>query len=300
MKIKSNFMKVRCSKFNGFYCLLTSMLIMFLITENPAVSQTSEEIYASELDWEIEQITGGVHWWSYRGDDLFDARLSINMIEVDTKIADIDFEIVYVQNELLKTSYFASEKNALAAINGSFFNLDAGGSVVFMKVNGEVITDGAVGRNPYTENGGVGWNHDNRPMIVPKPENGWHNLNIENILSSGPLLLLNGEIRNFNNDPFNQNRHPRTAIATTDDGILFLVTVDGRSFQSFGMTIPELARFFIEMGATNALNLDGGGSTAMYIRDKNVDGIVNYPSDNLEFDHEGERGVSNAIILIDK
>ena len=62
------------------------------------------------------------------------------------------------------------------------------------------------------------------------------------------------------------------------------------------MTIPELAQFFFELGADSALNLDGGGSTAMWIH--NGIGVVNYPSDNLEFDHNGERPVSNALLIV--
>ena len=77
-----------------------------------------------------------------------------------------------------------------------------------------------------------------------------------------------------------------------------MAVVDGRSFQSYGMTIPELTQFLQELGAVDALNLDGGGSASMWVRDKKMDGIVNYPSDNFEFDHEGERGVSNALLLI--
>lgn len=287
-------------KSGGLYGFFTTVVVFCLLIGNHSIAQPVEQKTAGDLDWEIEQIRNGVNWWNYRGDDLFDARLSINMIEVQSDVAGIELQIVYVQNELIKTSTLAVQQNALAAINGSFFNIDAGGSVVYMKVKGEVITDGAIRGNPYTENGGIGWNSDGKVVIYAKPAEGWHSLYIQNLLSSGPLLVYNGEARDFNDDPFNQNRHPRTAVATTDDGRLFLVTVDGRSFQSYGMTIPELARFFVDLGATNALNLDGGGSTAMYIREKNVDGIVNFPSDNLEFDHEGERAVSNAIILIDK
>jgi hypothetical protein len=280
--------------------IIFNLIFYFLITGTYSYAQQVDQLNVTGLNWEIETLHNGINWWSYRGDDLFGARLSINMIEVETDIAGIDYEIAYVQNELMRTSILAAEKNALAAINGSFFNIDAGGSVVFMKVHGEVVTDGAIGGSPYTENGGIGWSNNGNPKIYEKPASGWHGLDIMNLLSSGPLLVLDGVKREFNNDPFNQNRHPRTAVATTDDGRLFLVTVDGRSFQSYGMTIPELADFFIGLGTDRALNLDGGGSTVMYIRNKNTDGIVSHPSDNLEFDHEGERGVSNAFLLIDK
>jgi hypothetical protein len=87
-------------------------------------------------------------------------------------------------------------------------------------------------------------------------------------------------------------RHPRTAIGYegTDGGRLWIVVVDGRrEGYSVGMTLPELTEIFEALGAREALNLDGGGSTAMV-----VDGrIVNRPSDPT-----GERAVANALLLV--
>ena len=64
------------------------------------------------------------------------------------------------------------------------------------------------------------------------------------------------------------------------------------------MSTPELRELMEDFGAVSALNLDGGGSTAMWIDGFGENGIVNYPSDNRKFDHAGERGVANALILI--
>lgn len=60
------------------------------------------------------------------------------------------------------------------------------------------------------------------------------------------------------------------------------------------MTIDELALLMKDLNCVNALNLDGGGSTTMWIKGK---GVVNHPSDNGKFDHEGARAVANAIIV---
>jgi hypothetical protein len=85
-------------------------------------------------------------------------------------------------------------------------------------------------------------------------------------------------------------RHPRTGIGTTADGRLLLVTVDGRRRRhSVGMTLIEFAREFERLGATWALNLDGGGSSTMVVRGK----VVNRPSDR-----SGERFVSSAILVL--
>jgi hypothetical protein len=85
-------------------------------------------------------------------------------------------------------------------------------------------------------------------------------------------------------------RHPRTAVAFgRDSSTLWLVTVDGRTAASVGMTTTELADFLRTLGAWNALNFDGGGSTAMVIGGR----VVNVPSDRT-----GEREVGNALLLI--
>jgi hypothetical protein len=87
-------------------------------------------------------------------------------------------------------------------------------------------------------------------------------------------------------------RHPRSAVGfSRDSSVLFLVTVDGRSNASVGMTIVELADVMLEFGAWDALNFDGGGSTTMV-----VDGrVVNSPADAA-----GERAVGNALLVTRK
>ena len=87
-------------------------------------------------------------------------------------------------------------------------------------------------------------------------------------------------------------RHPRTAIGfSRDSTTLFLLVVDGRSQRSVGVTLVELAAIMRELGAWQAMNFDGGGSTTMVI-----DGaVVNAPSDPT-----GEREVGSALALVRK
>lgn len=85
------------------------------------------------------------------------------------------------------------------------------------------------------------------------------------------------------------DRHPRTGVGTTADGRVLLVTVDGRRPRwSVGMTLEELADLFSSLGVTWALNLDGGGSTTMFVRGE----VVNRPSDG------SERAVSSALLVL--
>lgn len=88
---------------------------------------------------------------------------------------------------------------------------------------------------------------------------------------------------------FSAARHPRSAIALSRDSTqLMLVVVDGRRPWSVGMSLGELGDALIALGASQAMNLDGGGSSALWVRGE----IVNFPSDPT-----GERAVGNALVI---
>ena len=82
-------------------------------------------------------------------------------------------------------------------------------------------------------------------------------------------------------------RNPRTAIGYTADNKLILVAVDGRENSSIGLTLNELSSLMKELGCTNAMNLDGGGSTVMYVNGR----IVNKPQ------NQGGIALSNALTV---
>lgn len=113
------------------------------------------------------------------------------------------------------------------------------------------------------------------------------------ILGGGPQLLSSGRKAfpveaNRYSESLYQQRHPRTAIGWRADGKLILITVDGRQKQSAGMTMDELAGLMLKLGCLEAMNLDGGGSTTMIVKNK----IANNPSDAT-----GERAVSDALLI---
>lgn len=112
-------------------------------------------------------------------------------------------------------------------------------------------------------------------------------------LGAGPRLVKNGMIsltiaeEQFGSDVAG-GRAPRTALGRTKSGHILLVVVDGRSLASQGMTLEELAQFMISLGAWDAMNLDGGGSSEMVLSGK----IVNQPSDGQE------RPVGSALLVL--
>ena len=116
----------------------------------------------------------------------------------------------------------------------------------------------------------------------------WDNVN--HIISGGPYLVKNG---NVFIDMTEQKlgaiggKNPRTAIGYTQDGNLIMVAVDGREGASVGMTLRELAGFMQSIGCINAMNLDGGGSTVMYVNGR----VVNMPK------VKGGIALSNALTI---
>jgi hypothetical protein len=117
---------------------------------------------------------------------------------------------------------------------------------------------------------------------------------VAELIGGFPLLLQNGQRVEHQTGavrpPFSERRHPRSAIARNADGAVFLLAVDGRQpGYSEGMSLDELTAFLVELGITDALNLDGGGSTTLV-----VEGVIaNRPSDQ-----EGERPVANALLVL--
>lgn len=118
------------------------------------------------------------------------------------------------------------------------------------------------------------------------------------MIGGGPILLQKGEIKIDNKEEgigeaFVTDKHPRTAIGYSQDkNTIFLYTIDGRQpGLSIGADLYQVAEYLRQLGAYEAMNLDGGGSTTMWVRGE----LVNKPSDRT-----GERTVTNALLLVSK
>jgi exopolysaccharide biosynthesis protein len=135
----------------------------------------------------------------------------------------------------------------------------------------------------------------NLNSIEPGQDQKW--AHVYSILGAGPQLIKDGKIDISNlaekiSPAFVNDGHPRTAIARLSSGKILLITIDGRlPGEGIGMSLPTLAQILLELGSIEALNLDGGGSTTMVVRNK----VVNRPSDQT-----GERPVSDAILIFPK
>lgn len=117
--------------------------------------------------------------------------------------------------------------------------------------------------------------------------------NVRHIISGGPYLVKNSEVyvdMTAERLAAIGGKNPRTAVGYRADNTLILVTADGRVNQSVGMTLMQLAQLMKSLGCTNAINLDGGGSTVMYVNGQ----VVNNPA------FKGGIAISNALVLSKK
>ncbi|CAM3655899.1 phosphodiester glycosidase family protein [Pontibacter korlensis] len=256
------------------------------------VPQTVAEQLAT-ANWETRNVSESLVWKYKHFNDLFNSNQSITVLDIDLNDEGVAIDIPHVTSGFLKTSEGAARLRATAAINGSYFDTSKGGSTVFFKKEGQIIHTTRSGFTPYRENAGFAVGADGSISVVKKPSAGWSSLTeAHTLLTSGPLLVFSDELVKQEQQVFNTNRHPRTAVGITKDNHLIAVVVDGRFTEAHGMTTEQLATVMHALGCVEAMNLDGGGSSTAWVRNR---GVVNYPCDNKQFDHAGERGVATVI-----
>lgn len=265
--------------------------------------------------WKTQDISYRILWKNYHFNqkELLGGNQMINILETPLKNKKIKFGFVAADEKKadttakrlrLPTSKLASENHAIAAVNAGFFDTKNGGAVDFLKIEGKVMDSTRVVNVPRLPVHAISavTIHKNKVKIIKgEHRSGWEkDLKEDNVLLTGPLLLLDNQRQTLEKNAFNDNRHPRTCACITNDKKLLLITVDGRSGESYGMSLHELTTLAKALNCKDAINFDGGGSTTMYIQNQPENGVVNYPTDNKIFDHAGERSVSNIFVLLKK
>ena len=251
--------------------------------------------------WSEETVADGItlRRAAFAG-NLFGANQYLCILEV---APGARFDIVPSAADTLELiSVLAERTESVAAVNGSFFNMRPPyGSVNYLRVDDTEVAPNAIaaGRYPGSgrntrQTGAVATFRGELFVVKADDLRSWERyIAAEDVLTAGPMLLAGGVPEAVVSDSFNNTRHPRTAVGRRADGTVLLVVADGRSEHAAGLSMEELQQVMTALACTDALNLDGGGSTAMVVRGE----VVNHPSDNKQFDALGERIVANAICV---
>ena len=261
----------------------------------------SDSLAIVSAQWKIESPQKGIIHKYVSIPQLYQVPQSISLIEIDPG-AGLKVGVT-VSDKMRETSKMASEQGAIAAINGSYFDMKRGNSVCFLKVDRQVVDTTTLGEFARRVTGAVSIRKGKMKIIswnrqIEKQYKGKKGI----VLASGPLMLKDGRYCDWSlcEKDFIRTKHPRSAVALTKDGKILFITVDGRfPKHAGGVSIPELAHLIRILGGKDAINLDGGGSTTLWLSGASDNGIVNYPCDNKRFDHRGERTVPNILYIHD-
>ena len=253
----------------------------------------------TKIHWDREKIASGLIWKSSHTllSDSINQNINILIINLHKRVISLSYNPE--KNIIVSSQVVLS--GALAAVNGGFFSIKDGGSTTYIRAGG-LVSDADTAKK-WKKNvnmtGSVLVDKKGKVSIKNAKPNEWYDSHPEytDVLVTGPLLLSDEEKKVLPETSLVLNKHPRTAIGISRRNKIVIVTLDGRTDQAVGMTLSELSDLMISLHCKDAVNLDGGGSTTMWISGKPFNGIVNMPCDNKKFDHEGERPVSDILVI---
>lgn len=194
----------------------------------------------------------------------------------------------YGRNLKDTTSDMASSNNAILAINGDYYGF---------RDYGYVLRNGVLYRSNYSsaDDDAFVIYSDGSCETITESQTDANTLLSEGalqVLSFGPGLIENGTISVTQNEEVDRAKtsNPRTAIGMISPLHYVFVVSDGRTSESEGLTLYQLATFMSDYGCTEAYNLDGGGSSTIYFNGQ----VINNPTDGTK---SGEREVSDIVYI---
>ncbi len=277
---------------------LFTILLVFMLNAGGLFAQT-DSITFKKVEWEKKRIAPGIQLkqaW-FKSKSLFKSDQFISVLEIRPRRKN-KVSIAYEPKRKRITSDFGIQNQAFAAINGTFFDVKNGGSVDFIKAGGQIINENRLEKDNKRAR------HQQAALVIKdgtlhidewdgSPE--WEQkLDGQDVMLTGPLLWHNDKQASLDSNSFSITRHPRSAMAITDNNRVLMIAVDGRDANSAGMSLFELRKILLWLHCRDGINLDGGGSTTLWVKNQ---GVVNYPSDNGKWDHKGERKVANVLLV---
>ncbi|WP_368396576.1 phosphodiester glycosidase family protein, partial [Streptococcus oralis] len=196
----------------------------------------------------------------------------------------------YGTNVTAKTSVTAAENNAILAVNGDYYGANSSGYVI----RNEVVYRDSV--REEASNGDLAIYKDGSFKIIYEDQVSADQLvqdGVVNLLAFGPSLVENGEISVDTNTEVGQamSSNPRTAIGIIDENHYIIVVSDGRTSESKGLSLYQMAEVMKSYGVKTAYNLDSGGSSTLYFNGQ----VINKPTTGGS--KISERAVSDIVYI---
>ena len=289
-------------------------------------------------NWTSKTIRNGITYYTFSGKEEFtNAKQQVFAIDIDLSNPSYSVKLAYT-NPAPVSSEAHKMYNSIATLNAGYeagsIYIRANGGVKSNLPNTTISTTGipnwkseaaffrdADGKisiktageliRPYSV-------PDNLTKAINALRSFYSNSSALDIISSAPMLVddynpvgktfvnydtpnwskLNGE----NPQKHQRTRHPRTAIALTENNHFIMFVVDGRNSNSDGMSARELTQFMVKwFNPHYALNMDGGGSSTLCVEGEGDQEthVVNYPCDNNKYDHAGERARATHFIVVE-
>lgn len=285
--------------------ILPTLLAILCLSCTAQVDYSIDSMRVANAEWSIDTLEGFyLKRYHFGEGTLFCSAQHLSIIEIPAK-SHRRLAFAY-DSVLTEVSALAERNNAYAAVNGSFFDMDLGNPICYLRIDGNDVGENTPGKTDtvnrkYYQYASIALRDGRAALVVPDSNRKWEDgMQDSNVMTAGPMLIIDGQATPQRDDrTFVTHRHNRTALGVKADGTTLLVVADGRfKHKAEGLSLPELQRLMRWLGCQEAINLDGGGSSTMYVHNRPHDGVVNYPSDNNNYDHEGQRPVSNAILVL--
>lgn len=283
--------------------MIRLLFVLIVLPQIMFAQVDSVKLLLKKTDWHAQKIAPRAKWerHHFANAELFHANQNINILRIKKGHRPLNLAFASGGQELIPTSIQGQQAKALAALNGTFFDVKNGGSVDFIRINGVTLDTTRPSGQFLAEHQRSAIVIKNNHLQIVRGDSikGWEKrlLAKDNVMVTGPLLIHEGEKIHLPARLFNTTRHPRTALGITQRGEVLWITVDGRAKEAAGMSLYELSQLMEALGCVEAINLDGGGSTTLWIDGTTKTGVVNMPCDDKVFDEYGERKVSNVLLL---
>lgn len=260
-------------------------------------------------------VANGLQYEQHKFNDLFGYKQIVSLLCFDPSICKLKLKVAMEDPSkfsTLQTSKIAEKYKAFAAVNGGYYNTITKAPTAIVKMDEFIINDNldltyyTPGELESIEGVFVVYNNGYHEIRRKPADNSYATLNslATQLLGAGPIFLINNQLDPIVYDNWASASRAQSAVGILKDGRTIFIVVDecygipDSQSISAGIFNPDMQKLMQQIGCRDALKLDGGGSSTMWIKNR---GVMNYPSDNsndggaCELSHTGERAIANIF-----